>query len=353
VLSTATSVAEHAPKQKGVARRHAEPSGRRPGSRLRLVVPGPERGVAGPLWLRAVQSHPAAAGLRSDAHRNLLAVAWALAVDARHDGSTMPTWGALVEQTGLGRRTVARWLAWLVAHQLLFVRETGSTPATRPAWQDVQGNRAALYVLTRPKPVDGTGTPPATHVVSNPFTREDASDSQAAFGGGASEPRVWPRLRPAATKADRLRAAMQLRADLPVLRGMSAKAIRAATGQQLRAGWTLADIVFAIDHDPGGRQHWRETTVKNPYGWLRHRLALWDGHPSRSALLNDQAAEAAAAAQRRRSEHQAASAAAIPAAASDAYAAARAALARRPRRRASTPHPIGTVSPHLAALGTT
>jgi len=319
---TSPSVSEHAPNRKGVARRHAD------------GPCGPARGVPGPKWLRAVQAHPATASLRVDAHRNLLAVAWALAVDARPDGTSLPTWAALVEQTGLGRRTVARWLAFLVAQGLLHVRETGSTPATRPGWQTVQGNRAALYVLIAPR-VDRSGTPPVTHYVSNPNAREAVAQRPAASGGGAVEPRVWPRIRVTATKADRLRASMQLRVDVPALQTMSAKAIRAATGAQMRAGWTLADIVYALDHEPDGKPHWREAAVRNPHGWLRHRLGLWAGHPARSSTLTQLAAKCAEQANRRKAEHAAAAAAAVPAEVNAAYTEARAALARLPRRRAA------------------
>ena len=332
---TSPSVPDHAPNRKGVARRHAEKPWRPLGWSTPQPVPtGPARGVPGPKWLRAVQAHPATASLRVDAHRNLLGVVWALAVDARPDGTSMPTWAALVEQTGLGRRTVARWLAFLGEHGLLRVLETGSTPATRPGWQTIKGNRAALYVLITPF-VDQSGTPPVTNFVSNPNAREAVADRPAASGGGAVEPRVWPRMRATATKADRLRAAMQLRADVPALRGMSAKAIRAATGPQMRAGWTLADVVYALDHEPDGKPHWREAAVRNPHGWLRHRLGLWAAHPSRSSMLTQLAAKSAEQANRRKAEHAAAAAAAVPAGVSAAYTEARAALARLPRRRAA------------------
>ena len=332
---TNASVAEHVLFVKGPPRRHAEKPWRSLGCSPPQPVPtGPARGVPGPKWLRAVQAHPATASLRVDAHRNVLAVAWALAVDARPDGTSMPTWAALVEQTGLGRRTVARWLAFLVAHGLLHVRETGSTPATRPAWHPVQGNRAALYVLIGLH-VDGSGTPPVTNFVSNPYARETVAERPAASGGGAVEPRVWPRMRVTATKADRLRASMQLRADVPAIRGMSAKAIRAATGPQMRAGWTLADVVYALDHEPDGKPHWREAAVRNPHGWLRHRLGLWAGHPSRSSMLTQLAAKSTEQANQRKAEHAAAAAAAVPAGVSAAYTEARAALARLPRRRAA------------------
>jgi hypothetical protein len=41
-------------------------------------------------------------------------------------------------------------------------------------------------------------------------------------------------------------------------------------------GWPAADIVWAIDHLPDGRQHRMQSgTVRSPAGWLRWRLSHW------------------------------------------------------------------------------
>lgn len=333
MLATTTSVAEHAPKRERWVRRHAASAPRR-GTPRTSSLAVPPRGLPGPTWLRTVQAHPGLAGLRSDAHRNVLALVWALAVDARPDGTTMPTWERLAAQSGLGRRTVARWLAWLQQQQLLLVHETGSTPATRPSGYPVQGNRAAIYVLVKPS-VDETGTPSlGIHFVNTPFARE-ATPERAAFGGGLSRQEHWPRSRPATSRSERLQAARQLRADLPVLRQLSDQAVRAAFGVHLRAGWTIADLVYALDHDPSGTAHWRETRVRNAYGWALHRLGLWAGQPARSQLLAQQAATRALEQQQWRTQQAAARAVAVPATGSDEYQAARAALAQRPRWRRS------------------
>lgn len=49
------------------------------------------------------------------------------------------------------------------------------------------------------------------------------------------------------------------------------------------AGWTASDQVYAVDHQPDGRQHrTRPANVRHPAGWLRWRLGLWqrpDGTP--------------------------------------------------------------------------
>ncbi len=44
----------------------------------------------------------------------------------------------------------------------------------------------------------------------------------------------------------------------------------------IAAGWSPADLLHAINHDPGGARHRnRLDRVKYPLGWLRARLARW------------------------------------------------------------------------------
>jgi hypothetical protein len=50
------------------------------------------------------------------------------------------------------------------------------------------------------------------------------------------------------------------------------------------------DLLRAIDHEPGGRQHGYTSGVRSPAGWIRSRLAAWSGPdevplPSRSQRL--------------------------------------------------------------------
>lgn len=269
------------------------------------------RGLAAPKWVRAVEAHPDTATLRADGLRNLTAVVWALATSARPDGTTCPTWPALTEQAGLSERTVARWLAWLRTRGLLFTVETGSTPGTRGGRQPEVGNRAAVYALTGPLPVDGTVIPPCSHVVRTPYTREGYHDqAQAACGGGASTS-LWPRLAPGRTRADRLLLAEELRRIAPDLRELTPRQLRAACGPELRAGWSIDDVLFALDHEPEGRAHWRTAKVKNRYGWVRSRLAPWGGRSRAQRLAQARAIEVERA-RRARTEFAAADAAATP-----------------------------------------
>jgi len=60
------------------------------------------------------------------------------------------------------------------------------------------------------------------------------------------------------------------------------------------AAWSAADIVWAIDHEPNGRQHrYRLENVRHPVAWLRWRLSQWlDGDGTPLPSRSQQAAEA-------------------------------------------------------------
>ena len=88
---------------------------------------------------------------------------------------------------------------------------------------------------------------------------------------------------------------MQERARL--LRSLSAEHLRHLARPFWRAGWHPADILHAIDHEPGGRQHGYTATVRSPAAWIRTRLAAWtspDGTPLPSPGQQRAAAAAAA-----------------------------------------------------------
>ena len=86
------------------------------------------------------------------------------------------------------------------------------------------------------------------------------------------------------------------------------------------AGWSPRDVLHAIDHEPGGRQHGYSAGVRSPAGWIRSRLAGWLGPdevplPSRSQRLAEARHQVLAeqAARRARDEAARAQAADYPA----------------------------------------
>ena len=58
----------------------------------------------------------------------------------------------------------------------------------------------------------------------------------------------------------------------------------------LAAGWSVSDLVYALDHAPDGAAHWHTAPVHSPAGWLRARLGWWTDaqgavRPSHTAQL--------------------------------------------------------------------
>lgn len=246
---------------------------------------GARRAVSQGAWLSAVEEHETTAQLRADAHHNLLTVARALAWTADWTTlTTRPTWERLCHVSGLGRRTVARWVAWLRSAGLLGVVESGSTPELRPmALAHLEGNRAALYVLAAPLrggSVDETGTPSNLTEGESPnaSAREATPTTSPLRGPGhraAASGTNWGWTRATKRNRDRLGCAQRLQERVPALRGLSERHLRHLLRPWLLAGWTAADVLYAIDHTPDGSTHTWTTSVRSPKGWLRHRLDLW------------------------------------------------------------------------------
>ena len=275
------------------------------------------RVVRGPGWVRAVQDYPDVGGLRSDAAASLMGVVRVLAGCARVDMTSAPTWAVLVERTGLSRRSVARYLAWLGARGLVVTVEHGSTKQFRPAPQRrrggrvpvvVEGNRAAVYLLTAPLPEEESapapqlsselarpgsvaavdqglelGIPKALSLREREITPARAP---ARARGRERRPVRWwaagedPQRSPAgsrcklsgyrhevgglsrgAQRAADLTIAGRLRARSLDLRGISDAAVRSVIRSFLAAGWGVEDLVHAIDHTPDGA---RRTYTSGP-----------------------------------------------------------------------------------------
>jgi hypothetical protein len=99
------------------------------------------------------------------------------------------------------------------------------------------------------------------------------------------------------TQRQRLRAAEALRAESPLLRRVSPRALRSLLTPFWREGWTGRDVLHAIDHQPDGVpwSAYEVTELRNPASFIAWRLRPWapDGVPmlSRSRLLDLEAAE--------------------------------------------------------------
>ena len=93
-------------------------------------------------------------------------------------------------------------------------------------------------------------------------------------------------------RAEALAAAQVMQERARLLRRISAEHLRHLARPFFAAGWSPRDLLHAIDHEPGGRQHGYTSGVRSPAGWIRSRLAAWSGPngvplPSRSQRLTE------------------------------------------------------------------
>jgi hypothetical protein len=65
-----------------------------------------------------------------------------------------------------------------------------------------------------------------------------------------------------------------------MLRRVTPQLLRHVLRPQLSAGWTVADILHALDHTPDGERHWHTGDVRHVAAWVRHRLKAWAGQPA-------------------------------------------------------------------------
>ena len=235
---------------------------------------------------------------------------------------------------------------------------------------------------------DGTGTS-AVFVLAIPRRREplpragESSRVNRALAGSRSEPGKVPRAREARTevkgeedpevkgekaraprgqsplppagaaplaavpenRTEALAAAQVMQERARLLRRISAEHLRHLARPFFAAGWSPRDLLHAINHEPGGRQHGYTAGVRSPAGWIPSRLAAWSGPngvplPSRSQRLAEARRQVLAdqATRRARDAAEHAAAADYPAQAARAREMLRARLAdsRRTRRVGKT-----------------
>ena len=79
------------------------------------------------------------------------------------------------------------------------------------------------------------------------------------------------------TRANQLLAALTIQDRSFALRQISAKHLAYVCRPFFEAGWTVNDILEAIDHRPDGSRHRHDGAdgVGNVAGWLAHRLGFW------------------------------------------------------------------------------
>ncbi len=300
---------------------YAAPAARRGGpgrAEIARAIPrGSRRARSQAEALRALAVDEELAGLRADRARNIRE-AWRILV--RHaswaDRTTRPTRARLCAQAGICESTWKACRRWLERRGYLGTVVYGTTAYMHGplALANLEArNDAAVYILAIPlrkAPIRAPATTatlltrPPTDVRRTSVQSPARAESQEQ--GGPASGRTHP-LPPAALS-------LRKGPGESLTDGWVAYLARPF----LAAGWSGADLSWAVDHDPELGQHrFTLRTVRHPAAWLRWRLSRWLGEdgaprPAPSAIRADAAGRIRAAAQQRRAQQAAAVAAASP-----------------------------------------
>jgi len=229
--------------------------------------------------LRTGLACPELADVRADFRANLTAW-WRLHVlhmswggqDRPPAGTTQPTRARVCVLAGFGVSTYKVCRAWWEARGYVAIARPGRTPMLRPVALVRPGdhNERQVLVICCPRKKRPISSPRSGQAISRPLT---CSGSEQVLPTREAKPAEKPgsgTIRPAALRA------------WP-LRGVSDGWWAHLTGPFAVAGWNSTELLWAIDHEPGGRaRRERLANVVHPVGWLRWRLAPWrapDGRP--------------------------------------------------------------------------
>ena len=238
-------------------------------------------------YLRVLQADEDLDGVRADFRGNVLEFA---RIHARYahwgDLTSRPTRRRVCEQAGMSVSTYKACRRWLEARGYLGLVEPGSTPEFQPAVlrrSPDQGNTAAVYVLCVPAIKEkrlSRLVRKARELIRPPSVISQMRDLSTSRG--------------AETKRGDAPDLSGLRRLAP-LKNLSDRALAVCCRPFLAAGWTVADLAFAVDHRFGGEQ-WRLSmgTIRRPAGWFRWRLNHWTGGDGKPLPSRSQQLEAAA-----------------------------------------------------------
>jgi hypothetical protein len=222
--------------------------------------------------LRAGLSCPELADVRADFRANLTAW-WRLHVahmswggeDRAPAGTTQPTRARVCELAGFGVSTYKVCRAWWEARGYAAVVRPGSTPMLRPVALVRPGdhNERQVLVICCPLKKRPISSPRSGQAITRPLTCPRSGHEIPSRVAKPTQKPGSDTIRPAALRA------------WP-LRGVSDGWWAHLTGPFTLAGWTSGQLLWAIDHEPGGRaRRERLANVVHPVGWLRWRLAAW------------------------------------------------------------------------------
>lgn len=298
-------------------------------TQARLTALPPEHAYthSGAHWIKNVNEHIDLTGRRADFATNFNSVCDALAYAVNPDTGTLRiTWNALAKLASTSITTVQRILRILKEHQLLTVIASGRSAAMAPKFQEKK-NLAPVYGLILP------ASPSKAHVENDgsfydengylfvsdcpsPLRDEKVSYKQALAEGtfdifckqryaayakkhrGKLEKKRQTLLPFYPRKKDKQRALIHLSRTLQHhcfdLRALSAQAILKTAQPFWEAGWSVRDILYALEYRPDGAAYNTRgaTGMRSVKKWLDLRLSQWtnDSHifPSRTAQENAQ-----------------------------------------------------------------
>jgi len=303
----------------------------------RVVPPGSRRIRSQREALRGGLSCPDLAGVRAD-FRDHLTAWWRIHVNhASWGGEGRPPRGTTEPTRALvcspakyderGRRrggidisesTYKRCRRWWEARGYVAIVRPGWTPALRAmalvSPEDHNERQVLVLCLPRRKPaapprelapaltgpLSGSRREPDKAPRAREAETEDKTEKARAPRGQSVLPRTGPAPLGAIPQSgsEALAAAQVMQERARLLRRISAEHLRHLARPFWRAGWRPADVLHAIDHEPGGRQHGYTAAVRSPAAWIRARLAAWLG-PDGTPLPSPGQQRAAAAARAR------------------------------------------------------
>jgi hypothetical protein len=185
-------------------------------------------------------------------------------------GTTEPTRARVCELSGMSVSTYKACRRWWADRGYVAIARPGWTPALRPAAlvSPDDHNIRQAYVLCLPRKRCPAPPRSPARTLSRPLSqsrrdldRFPAREGQTRKTGKADQ----------TSRTDRP----------PVLRRGPLAALTGGWWIHITApfaAWSATDLVWAVDHLPGGRQHrTRITNVRHAAGWLRWRLSHWLG----------------------------------------------------------------------------
>jgi hypothetical protein len=258
------------------------------------VLPVPARRARGQReWMHALARDAELAELRADRQRNIRKVAQVLARHASWaDRTTRPTRALICALAGISLSTWKACRRWLERHGWLGTVRQGRTQlAVRITTailnavlgEDDKPNEAAIYVLCVPAPAGQDPRRPsaATH-------QHETRPLTPARSAGVKAParqQTAPGENPGTDQGQSpLSVIRYLREQLAELgrgpgRRLSDRRLYALARPMLAAGWSPADLAFALNHHPAEGRYGYVQDIREPAHWIAARLSAWMRDP--------------------------------------------------------------------------